>query len=284
MSKMVKEYILLAGYRRFNAIKKLGWKRVSCKVYGTDDAVTLPVNDIELGENSRIEESSTELTELMQSIKQNGLLQPLVVAKSSELTEEDFVALNLTENIQRKDLSPHELSLKIRRLVQLGLSSAEISVRLSISLTRVKTLMNLSNAFDAKDMEKIAFQEVKGSTVKKGIPYTIAKQLATVRISKKARSEVLDKVSSNEIRSDKVKIIADLIKYGMKPSIALKKGDEYMIAHLALPVNKKTAKNLMSENGYSSVTSLILGMLYGKIALNSDMFFKTRDLKKVSDE
>ena len=49
MTKETKEYILLAGYRRYNAVKKLGWKKVVAKVYGSDDIINISLDEIDLG-------------------------------------------------------------------------------------------------------------------------------------------------------------------------------------------------------------------------------------------
>lgn len=128
----------------------------------------ISLNKIKLGHNSRLDVSKSELEGLMQSIKKEGLLQPIGVVKrgtSYEIaygnrrflamsklgratipavvqeTEEqtDVDIMNLTENIQRRNISLMEIGRYINTLKASNLSNAEIAVRLGVEKSYVET-------------------------------------------------------------------------------------------------------------------------------------------------
>jgi ParB/RepB/Spo0J family partition protein len=127
----------------------------------------IPLNKIKLAKNSRMSVSSEELDGLMLSIKSVGLLQPIGVVKAgsgyevcygnrrflacsklglSKITavvhtnkrEFDRDIKNLTENIQRRNLSLAECGRYIEILSKEGLSSRECAARLGVSISYVK--------------------------------------------------------------------------------------------------------------------------------------------------
>lgn len=131
----------------------------------------------------RREFDADKLTELAESLKQNGMMQPLVVTKSDTgyiliagerrfraaklagLTEVPTVItdavddvkmleLALVENIQREDLNPLELATAYRRLIeQCGLTQQELSERVTKSRAAVaNTLRLLTLPTEVQDM------------------------------------------------------------------------------------------------------------------------------------
>lgn len=112
------------------------------------------------------------LLELSESIKQFGVLQPLLVQKKDdyyeiiagerrwraakiagikeipviikELTEQEIVEISLIENIQREDLNPIEEALAYKRLLtEFNLKQDEVAERVSKSRTAVTNSMRL---------------------------------------------------------------------------------------------------------------------------------------------
>ena len=143
---------------------------------------TLPVNRIRLGKNSRLTIRDEDLSGLMESIKSTGLLQPIGVSKAGKgysicygnrrfiactklgmkkipavivvnknSTEEDLK--NLTENIQRRQISLMEAGRYVDILMKGGLSRKEIAVRLGTSPAYV------SHTIDAYKMVPKKFQK-----------------------------------------------------------------------------------------------------------------------------
>lgn len=112
------------------------------------------------------------LLELSESIKQYGVIQPLLVSKKKdyyeiiagerrwraakiagikeipvivkEFTEQEVVEISLIENIQREDLNPVEEAMAYKRLMdEFGLKQDEIAERVSKSRTAVTNSMRL---------------------------------------------------------------------------------------------------------------------------------------------
>lgn len=268
-----KDYILLAGYRRFNAAKKLGWKKVQANVYNEEKVIDLAIDDIEMGDNSRKDESSSELTELMASMKQNGLIQPVVVAKKSELTEEDFIALNLTENIQRKDLTPLEISIRLKRLTSLGLNNGEIAVRMGMSKERVRGLLDLGKSFDEKHLKDVEFSNNGIQARTKGkLSYTIANQIARARVAKVKKEELIQIAKKQEMTLQDTEIVTRLINLGMTVKQATKNARNFKMCNIRIPYNVDVMKRLCVEHKLSNGNDIVYSMLVGKIPVDKKLF------------
>jgi ParB family transcriptional regulator, chromosome partitioning protein len=123
---------------------------------------------------TRLSESS--LAELAASIREHGVIQPLVVTRSAEGTyqlitgerrwraarlagltkvpalikeaaPQEMLELALVENIQRADLNPLEEALAYRHLVEeFGLSQGEVAQRVGKSRPAINNLMRLLSA------------------------------------------------------------------------------------------------------------------------------------------
>ena len=127
----------------------------------------VPLNQIKLGKNSRMNISTEEIAGLMESIKETGLLQPIGVVPNkaggyqiaygnrrflacsklghksipaiihNTTKESDVDMKNLTENVQRRNLSLAESGRYVMLLKSQGLTQAEIAVRLGVGATYV---------------------------------------------------------------------------------------------------------------------------------------------------
>lgn len=112
------------------------------------------------------------IEEMKQSIKQHGILQPLIVRKSirgyeivvgerryraakeanletipaivKELTDEDMMEIALLENIQREDLTPVEEANAYHKLInELGVTQDQLAKRLGKSRSHIANLVRL---------------------------------------------------------------------------------------------------------------------------------------------
>jgi ParB/RepB/Spo0J family partition protein len=130
----------------------------------------IPLNKIKLGKNSRMSVSPDELQGLMESIKETGLLQPIgVIRRASGFEicygnrrflavsklgmshipavvhdvkkESDVDLKNLTENVQRRNLSLTEIGRYVELLRAEKLTSGEIAVRLGVTKHYVETCL-----------------------------------------------------------------------------------------------------------------------------------------------
>ena len=132
----------------------------------------ISISKIKLGRNSRMNVSDDEIAGLMASIKSEGLLQPVGLYKSTKGYEiaygnRRFLALsklgrklvpsvilsgkstraeidlkNLTENVQRKNISLMEVGRYIESLIKEGLTVREIAIRMGVAQTYIKSCQN----------------------------------------------------------------------------------------------------------------------------------------------
>lgn len=143
---------------------------------GSASVQTLPLDDVRPNpEQPRQLFSETALAELAESIRAQGVLQPILVRPASdgkyeivagerrwrasqlagqrsipalirEMSSEQALAIALIENLQREDLSPMEEALGFKELRdRFGLSQDEISTRVGKSRPAVANMLRLLN-------------------------------------------------------------------------------------------------------------------------------------------
>jgi ParB family chromosome partitioning protein len=140
---------------------------------GADEVLQVPVDDIDPNPfQSRTVFQPERLQELAQSIKTNGVIQPLVVRSvgaryqlvagerrwraariaglvtvpviTQQLSDAQLLEVTLVENIQREDLTPIEVAGAFERLVKdLGLSHEEIAKRTGKDRTTITNTLRL---------------------------------------------------------------------------------------------------------------------------------------------
>lgn len=144
-----------------------------------EELLTIPIKDISVNPYQPRSEFSTEkLTELAQSIKENGLIQPVIVRKSQvfgyellagerrwrasqlaglqsipalvkELTDEEMRLQAIIENLQRDDLNPLEEARSYQHLVDQGMTHDDIARAMGKSrpyISNIVRLLNLSSS------------------------------------------------------------------------------------------------------------------------------------------
>ncbi len=177
----------------------------------------------------RLEISEEELTELADSIKQHGLLQPIVVRRKGrrfeviagerrlraaklaglqrvpvvvkDVSDRDAAVLALVENLQRKDLSFWERASAIRRLHdEVGLTEEEIGRLLGISKSHVSNYLRVFS-LPADVLEKL--RACKGVTLKH------IKALLRLKDSPGWLREFVDRISSETISARRLEELVD---------------------------------------------------------------------------
>ncbi len=207
----------------------------------------LSLNKIKLGKNSRLSVSKEELSGLMQSIKEVGLLQPIGVAKNGSGYEvcygnrrfmacsklgfthipvivhednkkSDIDLKNLTENVQRRNVGLAEAGRYITLLKEEGLSLSEIAVRLGVSGSYVSECASAYNYVPAKyrDSLEVGIGGTGKRSVKARAKGKIAVTTAT-KIINAAKSYVLDDEQKNKLfeaaKSDERFTVENVRKY-----------------------------------------------------------------------
>ena len=156
-----------------NKVEKPVESKVEIKADGENGAVLMNINKVEPNrEQPRKKFDEDALLELSESIKQFGVLQPLLVTERKDyyeiiagerrwraaklagvkevpviiknLTEQEIMEISLIENIQREDLNPIEEAQAYKRLLtEFNLKQDEVAERVSKSRTAVTNAMRL---------------------------------------------------------------------------------------------------------------------------------------------
>lgn len=179
----------------------------------------LALTDIEPNSDQpRREFNEEELAELADSIKEHGLLQPLVVAPKSggkfeivagerrwraakiakltripvivrKLSDQHKLELSIIENVQRKNLNPLEIATAYVKLKnQFNLTDEDIAVRVGKSISTVKNLIRLIGLPDA------AKDALRQGTISEGH----ARQILAIDNSPKMQQKLLDEIIANK--------------------------------------------------------------------------------------
>ena len=156
-----------------NKVEKPVEAKSTGKVDNENGAVLMNINKVEPNrEQPRKKFDEDALLELSESIKQFGVLQPLLVTERDDyyeiiagerrwraaklagvkevpviikkLTEQEIMEISLIENIQREDLNPIEEAQAYKRLLtEFNLKQDEVAERVSKSRTAVTNAMRL---------------------------------------------------------------------------------------------------------------------------------------------
>lgn len=135
----------------------------------------VPVNEIKVNLNQpRKHFDEQKLEELAESIKQHGVLQPLILRKKSsgyelvagerrwraarkagiekipavikDLSDSDVMEIALIENLQREDLNPLEEAAAYKKLIdEFGMTQEELSKRVGKSRSQIANTVRLLN-------------------------------------------------------------------------------------------------------------------------------------------
>lgn len=209
--------------------------------------VEIPVARIERNpDQPRVEFSEAELEELAASIRQHGVLQPLLVVRKplesgeperfetvagerrwraaqraglatvpcivrDDLSERERLEISLVENLQRKDLNPIEEATAYRRLHdEFHLTHERIAERVGKSRPAVSNTMRLLDLPPS----------MQQSLVKGEINYGQARALLSV-LDPVARQVVFEKMQKGELSAKAL----ERMQRGRKPRRAFKDGD-----------------------------------------------------------
>lgn len=224
---------------------------VSASEVSTRFLVEIPVTRIERDpDQPRVEFSDVELEELAASIRQHGVLQPLLVVRiplesgeperfrivagerrwrsaqraglstvpciiHDDLSERERLEISLVENLQRKDLNAIEEATAYRRLHdEFHLTHEQIAARVGKSRPAV------SNTIRLLDLLPV----MQASLIKGDINYGQARALLSV-VDPVQRHVVFEKMQKGELSAKAL----ERMQRGRKPRRALKDGDPELL-------------------------------------------------------
>src|SRR5947209_2178638 len=185
------------------------------------------------------------LTDLVESIREQGILEPIVVARTpagyqiiagerrwraakvlgldrvpvvvKETTPQGMLEMSIVENVQREDLNPIERALAYRRLIdEFGLGTTEVAKRVGKSVPTVSNTIRLLSLPDAIKDALVAGVITEGHVrplLSLGDPKLmlelfkkILRDNATVRQTEEMARKVKGEQEVNEPRTQKVQL------------------------------------------------------------------------------
>ena len=223
------------------------------------------------------------ILELADSIKQFGVLQPLLVRKNKdyyeiiagerrwraakqagvkevpvivkEYTEQEIVEIGLIENIQREDLNPYEKALGIRNLMdKYGLTQEEVSKRIGKSRSAVSNTVRILNL--APDvLELVKEGKLSEGHCKALAAITDQKRQYEMAIRMIERGESVRQAEQKNLRAKKEKYLDP--KYKMLYDDIEDRFQGFFGTKVKLDQGKRKGKIIIEYNGNSDLERIL---------------------------
>lgn len=262
----------------------------------------IEINKIKIIENHRSNIQDSGLDEMMQSIKQYGVLQPIGVARdgnggfllrfgqrrmmackklgyktieamvTDKQSDQKMALEGLTENIQRKDPSFAEYGRIVDKLrTKEKLTLPEIAVRIGLPLIKIQQIINVYEQLPEKFRDKVFFMN-KGSDRKnrKGeISATVATKVIGVKrmhgLKNKDVDDILDAVANKGLDSLDMENVGSLIGSGMSAKDALEQQSLYGVFTVDVCIKHTDCVKLMEQYQLGNRSWLFKKAIYGEI-------------------
>jgi len=256
----------------------------------------IKIQDIKVIENICQKESKVDLAELMDSIKQNGLLQAIGVKKNNgdytliwgyrrlkaceklgwrtipvrlflededEISEEDFLILNATENIQRKTINLMEIGRICSYLMKKGLTQSEVATRLSMPKNRVRMAIDEWYRVPTKYKEKIKVMDNKDIKNKKGnIGVNVASSIVRLRnVNQEERNLIFDWAIANEKTTEEIYTLKQLLSVGFNVKKAIAEMENWKPLNCKIVANKFIYDKVFASNDFKNNQQLVTDSL-----------------------
>jgi len=262
----------------------------------------LEISKIKILENIRTRIDETDLTGLMQDIKQHGLLHAIGVWEEnneyvlafgqrrlecckklgwtkipvkileSKLTKEDFITINTSENIHRENINPTQFARICKLLKQEGLNLSEIAVKLSVPKTRIITAMRIYAKVPEEWKSKIGYIPAGKSRNKKGLlSASIADKILSLRINQESINKLFSIAHKEELSIYDIGVINELVLKGMSVENAIKERRKYICKVSRVPVNIE----IMKKNKIKSWERFVGDVLSGKKKPIKDLIYQS---------
>lgn len=274
----------------------------------------LPINKIRSLDNVRIrnKETDNDIPQLMESIKQHGLIHPIKVKKHGNefllqagnrrlaayiklgyltipaFVEEEskiddfkkFSTINLIENLHRANLKPIEEGRFYYKLhEEFGESISEIAVRTNQARSRVESAIRVYASLPENLRESIkpvdGKQRRKGSL---GIPLDIAEYIGNRHFKKETIEKVFALIKKQELPMEKVRLLCQFVNAGISIEEAEKQLNHYIVKSFKIIVSKEGIAKLREKG--ETFTSYTLKLLRSTQE-GKTLFYNLKTLKKI---
>jgi len=262
------------------------------------EVIDIEIEKIKVIENVRQAELKEDLAELMQSIKYTGLMQPIGVKETNkdyvliwgfrrltafknlgykkipavifvnneeEMSEEDFLIANASENIHHKQNSPIELGRIVKKLRE-SMSISEIASRMGLSKSRIESVQGSLRKIPLRFRADVKFFETSQSKDKKGkIPFGLAHAVANTKLLNMVEKElVLEWAVKNDKTIEDVYGIKRLLRSGCSLKEALININKWRGVSFKFLMNKETFTKITEKQSLNSLIQELLNTKYGK--------------------
>lgn len=253
----------------------------------------IAIKDIELGENIRQKYKNEELNSLMQTIKDNGLLQPIgvimknehsykilwgnrrlsackklgwksipaaIYSNDDEMTEQEFIIINGIENLQQSPNTLFEIG-RIVKILSKTMSNSEIAVRLGIPQARVKNALTEISRIPAKWQKKIKLMDNRVEPKKGQIPITLAAKVSGMKgLRHETKDKLFEYMSKNDVTLPRLELVSTLVQQGTDIKKAISQTDKYTDMSVTVHCNKVELDNMLTKD-YKSKIDLVVDAL-----------------------
>lgn len=229
------------------------------------------------------------LTELVDSIREQGILEPLVIAKTpagyqiiagerrwraakilgltkvpvvvKETTPQQMLEMSIVENVQREDLNPIERALAYKRLIdEFGLGTNEVAKRVGKSAPTVSNTIRLLSLPDAIKDALVAGVITEGhvrplislgdTKLMLDLFKKILKENSTVRQTEELARQIKVEVQKKEPRTKQDKLWVPELE-----ELAKKLEEKYAFDKVAISQSRSLAKITIIVRGDVEVTT-----------------------------
>ena len=282
LGKGLDSLIPSAGAKKSNPAKSEVKKEVVVEKVVKKEEVMLKITEVEPSrEQPRKNFNEDALLELADSIKQFGIIQPLIVQKQDDYyeiiagerrwraaklaglkevpviiknyTEQERVEIALIENIQREDLNPIEEALAFRRLLtEFELKQDELAERVSKSRTAVTNSMRLLK-LDERVQQMVVDEKISTGHARallavedKEQQYTLANKIFDEKLSVRETERLMKNFQKEKENKKSQKTENEFIYKGIEEKIKLILGTKVTVNH------KKNNKGRIEIEYYSN--------------------------------
>jgi len=257
------------------------------------------IDSIVVPDNVRQLSDENDLSQLMQSMRDEGLLEPIKVCKvggviklvfgsrrleaatklgwktieaiyeEKEMSDKDILIENTIENEQRKDITEAELGRRMDNLMQqYKMTASEVASRLSLAKSRVDSALLCYRELPER-IRKMVVHMNSGGRKKGKIPATTAVKVLQIdrkfRIGREKLAELLERSRQDGFGNANLEVLMSLLKSGMNIDEAIKNSDKIELIRTFIPVIRGELEEKMKARKMKGKFRYVMGIVYGEI-------------------
>lgn len=241
----------------------------------------MPLSKIILGDNFR-GRKETDVTELTASIKEQGLLQPIIVTPSKKIRGKydlaagyrrhkamkllrmktlpvvvsekgDRITINIIENLQREETNPYDVGRGIDRIMRNNKCSvSEAAASLGLAKSKAESFLNVFSDTPKKYRDRITNKQM-GTNRGGKIPMIMARSITNAKKAGKINASNTEKlfayvIKSETINNARLKIIINNLEHKKTWNDSINLAEEFCTYTLKVPIKTKRLNQLKNKH------------------------------------